>query len=232
MLTNFFKTVDSYGAMLNKLAISNFFVCLIAFYFLTSQSPALQRFVNDLPLQISISGLKLNIAYIIPPLLLAIIFRAIKLHDKISTVFQIRAYYDWNYILKPMIKSVEVEIQKEVAISHRRTLMSNVFYKYVSSKHPEPVVDKHIIEMVLDQLTWYWMMIENAFITFIMCIILVWLGALEHLLPLFYLALGLVIFSKYLQLAAAKYTAQEVETILASHRRKQEIKEQFNAVQD
>lgn len=59
MPTNFFKTVNTYGAMLNKLAIANFFVGLISFYFITTQSSTLNDIATRFSQDISISGFKI-----------------------------------------------------------------------------------------------------------------------------------------------------------------------------
>lgn len=110
--------------------------------------------------------------------------------------------------------------------------LPKVFYRYASSRDDNPVVDKHLIEMVLDQLTWYWMIIETSFIVLSAFVILLYLEAFEHALFVFYLGLGLVVFSKVLQGSCSKYTSQEVEVILDSAPRKREIKEQFDALQN
>ncbi|RTE66125.1 hypothetical protein EH243_08370 [Amphritea opalescens] len=232
MPTNFFKTVNTYGAMLNKLATANFFVWLIVFYFITTQSISLNEIASRFTLDVSISGFKIPVGFLVPPLVLAVLFRIIKLHDRISDIFGLRAFYDWEYVLKPIKDAVESNLDKKTVMSNRGRLMSKVFYKYASSRDDNPIVDKHLIEMVLDQLTWYWMIIESSFIVFCVFCILLYLEAFEHALVVFYFGLGLVVFSKVLQGSCSKYTIQEVEVILDSAPRKREIKEQFDALQN
>jgi hypothetical protein len=230
MPLNFFKTVDTYGAMLNKLATANIFVGLLAFYFLSSQCPELKSLADGFTLDISIAGIKLPAGYIVPPIGMAIFFRVIKLHDRISDIFKIRSYYDWTYVLEPMKQGVQSDAPKDNIMTNRGSLMSKVFYRYASSRDANSIVDKHLIEMVLDQLTWYWMIIETSFITFIVFIALMYTQSFEHALVLFYLGLGLIIFAKILQSSCSKYTAQEVNIILDTAPRKREIKEQFDAI--
>ncbi|MGU5686628.1 hypothetical protein ACV1DN_20855 [Aeromonas allosaccharophila] len=232
MPTNFFKTVNTYGAMLNKLAIANFFVGLIAFYFITTQSSTLNDIATRFSQDISISGFKIPLGFLVPPVGLAIFFRIIKLHDRISDVFRLREFYDWEYVLKPIMDAVESNLDKKTVMLNRGRLMSKVFYRYASSRDDNPVVDKHLIEMVLDQLTWYWMIIETSFIVLSAFVILLYLEAFEYALFVFYLGLGLVVFSKVLQGSCSKYTSQEVEVIIDSAPRKREIKEQFDALQN
>jgi hypothetical protein len=227
---NFFKTVDSYGAMLNKLATSNFFICLFAFYFLANQSFELKVLAADFTLEIAIAGLKLPAGYIVPPLAMALFFRVIKLHDRVSDIFRLRVFYDWTYILKPIRNKVNSDLEKDKVLKNRGFLMSKCLYRYASSKDPNPVVDKHLIEMVLDQLTWYWMVIESSCIIFMVFIILVYLQAFEHALIIFYLGLSFIFFAKILQLSCSKYTTKEVNLILESAPRRREIKEQFDAI--
>jgi len=227
---NFFKTVDTYGAMLNKLATGNFFIGLLAFYFLTTQSFALRTLAADFTLEIAIAGLKLPAGYIVPPLTMALLFRIIKLHDRVSDIFRLREFYDWTYVLKPVRDKVNSDLDKVKVLKNRGLLMSKCLYRYASSRDPSPVVDKHLIEMVLDQLTWYWFVIESSCITFIVFTILIYLQAFEYALIVFYLGLVLILFSKILQLSCSKYTKQEVNVILESATRRREIKEQFDAI--
>lgn len=230
MPTNFFSTVNNYGAMLNKLATANFFAGLIAFYFLTTQSPPLSKLAASFSLDVAISGLKIPIGFIILPLVAAIFFRAIKLHDRISSIFKIRQYYDWEYILKPLRDSVESKKEKKVILKNRSKLMSRTFYKYASSRSDNPIIDKHLIEMVLDQLTWYWMMVESSFIAICVFAALLYLEAFEHAFAVLLLGLALIVFSKTLQKSCSKYTKQEIAEILNSHARKKEIREEFDAL--
>lgn len=232
MPINFFKTVSTYGAMLNKLATANFFVGLVAFYFVTTQSSVLNDLAARFSLDISISGFKIPVGYLVPPLVVALFFRIIKLHDRISDLFRIRAYYDWEYVLKPLKNAVGSDLDKKSVLSNRGRLMSKAFYKYTSSRSDDPVVDRHLIEMVLDQLTWYWMIIESSFIAFCIFVVLVCSEAFEHALVVFYLGLGLIVFSKILQIKCSEYTKREVEMILDSAPRKREIKEQFDELQN
>ncbi|WP_123420633.1 hypothetical protein [Gallaecimonas pentaromativorans] len=218
--------------MLNKLATANFFVGLIAFYFISAQSVSLNEIASRFSLDVSVLGFKIPVGFLVPPLVMAILFRIIKLHDRISDAFRLRAFYDWEYVLKPIKNAVESDLDKKVVMSNRGRLMSKVFYKYASSRDEHPVVDKHLIEMVLDQLTWYWMIIESSFIVFGVFCILLYLEAFEHALVVFYFGLGLIVFSKVLQGSCSKYTIQEVEVILESAPRKREIKEQFDALQN
>jgi hypothetical protein len=232
VLTNLFKTVNTYGAMLNKLATANFIVGFIAFYFVTTQSSVLNEIAVRFSLDISIYGIKIPAGFLIPPLGLAIFFRIIKLHDRISDIFRLRAFYDWEYVLKPIRNAVGSDLDKKTVLLNRGCLMSKAFYKYASCRSDNPVVDKHLIEMVLDQLTWYWMIIESSFIVFCVFGILLYLEAFDHALFVLNVGLGLVIFSKSVQKSCSKYTDQEVEAILDYAPRKREIKEQFDALQN
>lgn len=124
MPTNFFKTVNTYGAMLNKLAIANFFVGLISFYFITTQSSTLNDIATRFSQDISISGFKIPLGFLVPPVGLAIFFRIIKLHDRISDVFRLREFYDWEYVLKPIMDAVESNLDKKTVMLNRGRLMS------------------------------------------------------------------------------------------------------------
>ena len=225
-----FKTIDNYSAMLNKLATINFFVLVLLLYFLSEQSQDLKQILNKYSWEVSVLSFKIPFGYFLPCFGIALLGRIIKLHDRISDTFRIRQWYDWTFILKPMMDAVEAKTPKKIVLKKRGSIMSKVFYKYASSRDPNSIVDRHLIEMVMDQLSWYWILLETIFYIFITTIILFYLGSHDQIATLTYIGLALIIFAKTVQLGSSKYTKQEVSMILESASRKREIKEEFDAL--
>jgi len=225
-----FKTIDNYGAMLNKLATINFFVLVLLLYFLSEQSQELKQTIENYSWEVPVLSFNIPFGYFLPCLVLAIFGRIIKLHDKISDIFRIRRWYDWTFILKPMMEATSAEVSKKIVIKNRGSIMFKVFYKYASSRDPHSIVDRHLIEMVMDQLSWYWILLETILYVFASVIVLFYLESFDQMLTLIYIGLALVVFAKIVQLSCAKYTKQEVSIIIEAASRKREIKEEFDAL--
>ncbi|MBA6390007.1 hypothetical protein H4J38_04335 [Colwellia sp. BRX10-3] len=230
MPLNTFKTIDNYGAMLNKLASINFIVLLILLHFISTQSEVVQKFLDGYSWEVTVVSLKIPIGYFLPCFVAALFGRIIKLHDRISDLFRIRPWYDWIYILEPMLKEVGSKQSKKVILNNRGSIMLKVFYKYASSKDPNSVVDKHLIELVMDQLSWYWIVLESSLSIFIATIILLYLKCFDHVHVVFYIGLGLIVFAKTIQNGCSKYTKREVSKILEYPPRRKEIKDEFDAI--
>lgn len=225
-----FKTVSSYGAMLNKLAVANF--CLLVFLWilaLDTQSEFLSFFDSKVG-EVEIFGLKLKFGVLVPPLLVALIFRGIKLHDTISDLLKIREKYDVDNILSKFRERTGVNVSITKIKENRKKLMGRTFYKYASSTASETVIDKHLIEMVLDQLSWYWMCVESIFT--ISCFLLFFLFSAEWqvLMWLLIADVVLVVMAKVFKNKAKSYTAREVDIILEKESRVRAIREVFDDI--
>jgi hypothetical protein len=104
-----------------------------------------------------------NILGFVIALVVALLTRAVKLHDLISGVFGIRKRFDRKHILFPLATLVGhplTDCQRKVVIAKRHDLMREVFYRYASSRADAPLVDKHEIEHALDAWSWFWVCIE------------------------------------------------------------------------
>lgn len=227
-----FTAPTNYSEMLNKIAIFTFFVSLIMTVLVSSASPTVSDFLARFDIKVEVASItSIPIAYVVPPLIIALLARVIKLHDKISTLFRLRRSIDVYHILVPLAGEVGVPIGLGVLEKlkvNRYDWMEQVFYKYASSTDPK--IDPHRITMALDKLTWFWILIELLVVSFLTLILLISLGAFVYVAWLAFVLLILLGFTFPMYAACTEAAKIEVKAILSDSTRKAEIKAAFNAL--
>ncbi len=221
-----------YSEMLNKIFVFTFFGSLICTYLVSLASPAVSSYLNKFSIAVEILGLSVPIAYVVPPLLIAILARIIKLHDKISDLFRIRETFDITEILVPMAGESNFSTSLKVLEyfkKHRRDIMNAVFYKYASSK--KPLIDSHMIEMALDRWFWFWVLIESLVIGAITLVTLMFMGGYQIAAWLACFLFAGTLLASFVNRVCARAAHEEVQAILADQARKSEIKAVFDALQ-
>jgi hypothetical protein len=105
----------------------------------------------------------LNISGLAIALAVALLTRAMRLHDRISDVLGIRKRFDRTHILLPLARLVGQNLtspQRHALVTIQEDLMRDLFYRYASSRADTPLVDKHEIENALDSWSWFWVWVE------------------------------------------------------------------------
>jgi len=90
---------------------------------------------------------------------------SLRLHDRISDLFGIRARFDRNYILLPLAILTGSQLsafQLNRMGANRDSLMRRVFYRYASTRAERPLVDRHDIEAAIEIWSWYWVLVEGT----------------------------------------------------------------------
>ncbi|MDH2337020.1 hypothetical protein [Clostridium perfringens] len=227
-----FNVSKSYDDMLNKIGMCTWGFLVGGWYLILLSFPEFNNLVNDLinsffeiSSPIKIFGFTLPITFVIPTFI-ALIFRIIKLHDKVSNIFKIRLKYDLEYIILPLAEGVGVSIISFNKIKENRSeLMNNIFYRYAS--YASPKIDSHLINMALDTLCWYWIVLEGVVVTIItlsLCLFSNKLGIIRFLI----IVLIFLIFSyNGLKKSCIRKTKSEIKAILEDNERKKYIKELF-----
>lgn len=227
----FFSTPKDYSEMLNKIAFFAFWGFLISLIILANNSVDIKNFLIKLSLgyKIDKDGFCISISYVFIALFLAIVERALKLHNIISDIFRIRAKFDYENILIPMaIKSgISLNSSRRKHIKQKRyELMRNVFYLYASST--EPKIDRHYINMALDNWCWYWILLEIRLMFIILCFVLLFLNANKsYTLGLIIIVVLMTIISLKVSSSAKKCAKQEIDEILSDATRKSKVKGVF-----
>ena len=227
-----FDAPKDYSDMLNKIAIFTFASAFIFTIIISSSSPLVKSFFEQFDIKVNFAGIEgIPIAYLVPPLIIAILARIFKLHDRISDCFQIRHSYDINEILIPLAGGVGIPtnlVLIDKLKANRDNLMQNVFYKYASSTDPK--IDKHLIIMALDKWTWFWILIELVVIGFISLIALYILGAYKNAAIMATgISIGIIVTS-FIRRACSTNAHAEVNEILSDTTRRNEVKAIFDAL--
>lgn len=178
----FFDRPDDYSKMLDRMAIVTGIVVFICSAFviqalsekgITLPSP---RALADQ--EISIFGFKGSLWALFPTLLIAWIFRRVRMHDRISDVFKIREAFDTHVILVRLAGETGIPIglsEMKKLRSERQDLMYKVFYPYVDSHAPK--ISKHHVAEALDAWFGYWIALETAVVLIPFGLALLSLGA-------------------------------------------------------
>ncbi len=231
---DFFKAVDDYPKMLNKIALATFTGAILAIWLLRYEVPALDNLLKPLSVPIKVFGdVNLPLGTILPALVVAALSRMFKLHDRISDIFRIRQRFDVGEILFPMAIASGASLsenQIRAIKKNRVSMMYKVFYKYASSTPGKAVIDSHYITMALDQWCWYWIVLELVFLGFVLAVTL-WITARYSLAAVF---LGVVLVGigvlQFIRSLCSDYALQQVEAILDNSTRRLEVAEAFRAL--
>jgi hypothetical protein len=235
-----FVTPTNYSLVLQKLAGFAFWDTYIITFFLRDISKigaAFRSAESYGSLGIIIGALPhsnaFNISGLAIALVIALLTRAVKLHDLISDLLGIRKRFDQKHILFPLATLVGqnlTALQRKAVIAKRHDLMRDVFYRYASSRADTPLVDKHEIEHGLDSWSWLWVCIE-AVILFTMAGIIAHLFH-SHTLGVRFLVVDVVLISlavmQYPRLG--RYAKAEIAAIAADSTAARDVRAKFNAL--
>jgi hypothetical protein len=235
-----FVTPTSYALVLQKLARFAFWETYIITFFLRDIPPigaAFRSAESYSSLGIIIGALPhsnaFNISGLAIALVVALLTRAVKLHDLISGVLRIRKRFDQKHILFPLAALVGQSLtglQRKAVIAKQHALMRDVFYRYASSRADIPLVDKHEIEHALDSWSWFWVCIE-AVVFFTMA------GIIAHLFHAHPLGVRfLIVDAIFASLAVmqyprlGRYAKVEIAAIAADPTAASDVRAKFNAL--
>lgn len=234
MSLNPFSTVKDYATMLNRIAIYTFAVSLVAVIILRNNITSLEDLLKKLNLLIPVfNGVQLPAGTVLPAIIVAFVSRSIKIHDRISDIFQIRKRFDIYHILFPLAiasSSTCTASKIDFIKNNRKDLMKKVFYKYASSDPDKALIESHYITMALDQWSWYWIVLEAISILFITSIALSFFSKFFISFILTLLVLVGIGFLQLVKFQCSKYALQQVEQIISDNTRKLEVQGVFNAL--
>jgi hypothetical protein len=228
-----FKAVGDYPKMLNKIALSTFAGAILAVWLLRYELPALDNLLKPLSLQIQVAGgFSLPFGTLLPAFVVAALSRIFKLHDRISDVFHIRQRFDVSEILFPMAigSGASLTGNQIRAIKKNRESMMYKVYKYASSTPGKAVIDSHYITLALDQWSWYWIVLEQTFLAFVLAV--TFCMTARYSLAATFLGVVLVAIGvlQFIRNLCSDYALQEVEAILGDSARRLEVAEAFRAL--
>jgi hypothetical protein len=221
--------VTDYHTMLNRIFWFTTASAVIGTVLLRSFVPNIDAALAYLDVKIEVYGIKIPLGYVVPGLLIGLLARIVRLHDRISDILGIRRRFDVTFILEPLARAVGIS-QKDVSNvkSRRSELMGAAFYRYASSRNPQ--IDKHLICEALDWWSWYWVVVESGTVLSIVAIALFfakawWAGGLVLATCVAAFCVALPFFKHH----CSRYADREVQEILSDSSRKDEVRKQMKS---
>lgn len=93
----------SYSEILQRIFYTSVASGLVCTVLLAKASPTVKNLIDSVSTEVDIGPFKsMKALYVIIPLVIGIISRMLKLHDRISHIFGIRRLFDTQYILLPL----------------------------------------------------------------------------------------------------------------------------------
>ena len=231
-MTNPFASPSDYPEMLNKISIWTLLDSLALTVIIGLVCPVAARILGKYPLKVEIyGGLAIPILYVVPPVVIAVFARVVRLHDKVSDVLLIRENFDVFHILLPLAGAVGCPLDLDklpLLRSKRRELMNKTFYRYASST--EPKIQKHLIVSALDKWSWYWILVEFLVIGLCAFVLLLCCGAYQGAAWLGAVLLASMLLGIWGNRFCTRTAQAEVREILGDPARSAEIKVVFSAL--
>ncbi len=218
--------------MLNKIGLATLVVSIGLTVLVAQNCKSISDVLNEIEWKVDIFGIKaIPFGYLAPGFLIAILTRAIKLHDRISDLFHIRAVFDVSHILVPLAGGAGVPIDADKIgriHSDRQNLMRKTFYRFASSSKPE--IDEHLVVMALDRWFWFWVLVEGITIGIVALVLLL---VIRGFTAAAILATGLLVFTiiaAFAHRACVATAYQQVKAILEIPGSQPILKAAFSAV--
>jgi hypothetical protein len=226
-----FDRPSSYGEMLNKIGMFTFLSALGLTWVVAYFAPSAAVFLRSQTTTVDILTLKVPLLYAVPAIIIAVLARIVRLHNKVSDLFGIRARFDLYRILIPLCGSLQISVDKEFRDklrTHRQSVMKRTYYAYASFEEPE--ISKALVLSAIDLWTWYWILLESAVILAIAGIALASLQAYAGATLVFVvLFLATLLFSTYDEICGKLADAQ-IEEIVANAERASHLKTEFSDI--
>jgi hypothetical protein len=233
MSLNPFAPTTDYPSMLNKIAVYTFAVGIAMTWVLRSQIAPIEAFLDKFDLAFEIEGNKIALGFLLPAFLVALLFRIVKMHDRLSDVTKTREEFDLNEILVPLSIGSGFPItiaMRDRALAARDRLMTAVFYTYASSTAGKAKIDSHLVTMALDQWSWFWIGAEAVLVIAATGAILAAYGKYQAATWAFIACFLVFTLQHFTRRRRANYAHAQVEAILTDAVRRNEIAGVFRAL--
>ena len=221
---------ESYSGILQRIFLFSITTGIICTFLLANSSPIVNTIIHSLKTKVNYGPLKnIEILYLLIPLIIALVSRIIKLHDRISDVFRIRATIDTKFILIPLCERSGVALTprlKKAIKKNRKKYMYKTFYPYASFLNPS--ISKQLVRTAADNWGWFWALLESSFIFSLTILLSLYLDTPVYIRLLLIILLGEILLMWYLWRSAMRYAIHQVEEILKISSNKQAVKNFFS----
>ena len=228
-----FGQVKDYESMLNRIAFGTFVASLATAWWVLKASGLLLSVSKNVPGTLKIGGNEIPLQLAIPAFVIALVSRGIRLHDRVSDFFGIRAAFDVRAILLPLARGVGFPEDSKTAprmSKSRQQLMEHVFYPYASSTDNNPAVGRHLVVMALEQWSWVWTCVEATVVCLLGALCLVIGYRADAAIPLLVAAVALCVVVLAMMPSCFSYARRQVEIIIADPGRRVAVRSVFDAL--
>lgn len=156
-----FDRPTNYNEMLNKIGAFTFLEALLLTLLVGWASPQAGALLGSYALPIKVFSIEIPLLYVVPAVIIALIARIVRLHDKVSDVFGLRSMFDLYRVLVPLAGAIGVAVDESLrtALSQlRKKAMQRTFYQFASFEDPK--ISKALVLSAIDVWTWYWILGE------------------------------------------------------------------------
>jgi hypothetical protein len=236
---NFLGRTANYDEMLNRVAFGAFITAAVVTWRLRIANPALDGILSAVDAGLPAVGPlkdydKLPTGTLVAGIAIALAFRIVKLHDRVSDLLLIRRSFDISNILIPVIGAFDLKLSEERRarlVKNRNHWMHELFYAYASSSEGKAKIDVSVIRQALDWWTWSWMALESAVILNAGSLVAYSSRAYRMAFELTQVSAVLVIvFYLLVRFACTRAATAEVRAILSDDARRIEIRKKLNAL--
>ncbi len=228
-----FFAITNYSSMLNRVGWATLAAWVLALLTLNQSFAPIRERLPQAAVKVPGTDFEVPLGVLLIAICLAVLCRALKLHDLLSDLFGIRRRFDVKEILLPMAAAAGVSLsfdQQAAVEKQRRDLIGQVFYRYVSSTAAQPAIDPHNITIALDQWSWYWIILEVAAVAFVTAAVSVLFGSYALAYWLVAGILAAVWLLQYLRTRSIRYAQDQVKLILMDSSRKDAVAKAFRAL--
>jgi len=175
---------ENYSDILKRIFAATLTAGVLCTFALAAVSPTARRFLESWQTETSIGILDgVKALYILIPLLIAVMSRVFRLHDRISDFLGIRKRFDLKYILKPLAQGIGIPVSGpnwNRIEERRKTAMTRTFYRYASFQDPK--IDLQLVRAAADRWAWFWCTVEPQVVLLVAGLIFMFLDAVVPLL--------------------------------------------------
>lgn len=226
-----FERPTNYGEMLNKIGMFTFLVAFVLTLLVAHCSTVIASRLSSIQIPVEIWSLHISVLYVVPALIIATLARIIRLHDRVSDVFGIRAKFDVYRILIPLCGAVDIPVGpvfRDKLRRERNRAMLRTFYRYASFE--EPAISKAAVLGSIDVWTWYWILLEAIVMLIIAGAVLVAVKAYASCVLVIILAFcGVLLFATHFEVCG-KRADEQIDEIIGDPQRVDVLRNAFDEI--
>jgi len=129
----------NYDEMLTRIAIGTIVISSLAIWWMRSAIPSLDVYLASIDKMPAVGPFKdydkLPVGTILPGIVIGVLFRVVKLHDRVSDLFGVRRRFDISEILIPICGQLDKKLtfeRRDQLAQERHQWMDRLFYAYAS----------------------------------------------------------------------------------------------------